>query len=108
MLTQEKKINTEIHALKLMENNGLKNWKIGWFKELKNWRVAGNCNHKLKLIKLQPTYVAKNSIEEITNTILHEIAHALTPNHGHNKFWKRKAIEIGCTGSRTYSSKVIK
>ncbi len=38
--------------------------------------------------------------EKILDTILHEIAHSLTPNHHHDHIWKRKAISIGCNGER--------
>lgn len=92
----------------LFEKHGLTDWKFFWIKRLANWRCAGYCNYKYKQIRLQPNYVEKNNIEEVTNTILHEIAHALMPKHGHNKFWKMKAKQIGCNGSRTYSRNVIK
>ena len=36
----------------------------------------------------------------IRDTILHEIAHALTPGQHHNDVWRRKATAIGCTGQR--------
>ena len=37
--------------------------------------------------------------DQINDTILHEIAHALVgPGNGHNLKWKKKAKEIGCTG----------
>jgi hypothetical protein len=37
-------------------------------------------------------------------TILHEIAHALVgPKHGHDKFWKLKARELGCSAKRCHS-----
>ncbi len=91
-----------------MERVGLKDYKFGWLQKRDRFHTAGNCDYKNKIIKLQPVYVELNSVEEVTNTILHEIAHALKPKHGHNKFWKRKAIEIGCNGQRCYSSKVIK
>jgi len=77
----------------LFEKYKLKDYKFEWMKKLTRWRTAGSCSWVTKTIKLQPTYVEKNEIEIIKNTILHEIAHALTPKHGHNKFWKRKAIE---------------
>jgi predicted SprT family Zn-dependent metalloprotease len=37
--------------------------------------------------------------KEITNTILHEIAHALTPGHKHDYVWRQKFIEIGGDGT---------
>lgn len=94
--------NTE----ELIKKHKLDGWKFEWLKRVVKFSKAGCCNYKTKTIKLSPTFVELNSDEEIINTILHEIAHALTPKHHHNKFWKRKAIEIGCTGSRCYSDKV--
>src|SRR6185369_17904164 len=32
----------------------------------------------------------------ILNTIKHEVAHALTPGHGHDEIWAAKAHELGC------------
>lgn len=92
----------------LLVKHGLTDYQIGFKKRMANWRVAGACYYKKKIIKLQPTFVEKNSVEVVTNTLLHEIAHGLMPKHGHNKFWKRKAMEIGCTGTRCYGEEVIK
>lgn len=36
-------------------------------------------------------------ITKLSQTILHEIAHILTPNHGHDKKWLDKYIEIGAS-----------
>jgi hypothetical protein len=40
---------------------------------------------------------------EVLDTILHEIAHALTPGHHHDQVWKRVARSIGANGERCYS-----
>ena len=44
----------------------------------------------------------KFEIKEIKNTVLHEIAHALTPGHNHDHVWQAKAVSIGCDGERYY------
>lgn len=36
-------------------------------------------------------------ITKPSQTLLHEIAHILTPNHGHDKKWLDKYIELGAT-----------
>lgn len=42
-------------------------------------------------------------MEEIENTILHEIAHAIVGvGHGHRLKWQEKAIELGVTWKRIY------
>ena len=44
-------------------------------------------------------FLRKANDEEIIDTVLHEIAHAIVgPGQGHNLIWKKKAIEIGCSG----------
>jgi len=71
-------------------------------------RRFGACNYRYKLIKLSKHLVSLNDEANVKNTILHEIAHALTPNHGHDWVWRAKAMEIGCTGDRCYDSRTIK
>ncbi len=41
--------------------------------------------------------------EEVKDTILHEIAHALVGKaHHHDDVWRAKALEIGCSGRRCH------
>lgn len=103
-----KLIEAENLTKELLVKFELKGWKFAWLKRMNKFSTAGQCRYKSKTIFLQPTYVELNTDSEIRNTILHEIAHALMPKHGHNKFWKRKAIEIGCTGERHYPKTVIR
>ena len=64
---------------------------------------AGVCRHTEKRIALSVTYCLKASEEEIVDTILHEIAHAIAgPSHGHNETWKSVARRIGCTATRCH------
>jgi predicted SprT family Zn-dependent metalloprotease len=61
----------------------------------------GLCHHATRTIKLNALYVENGDVVAIRNTILHEIAHALVgPKHGHDRTWKRKALDIGCDGRR--------
>ena len=39
-----------------------------------------------------------NEPRDNTMTLLHEVAHALTPNERHNEVWRDKCIEIGGDG----------
>lgn len=97
----------ETKALVLMEEHGL--LKEGWkFKFDKAKMRFGLCSYKKKTISLSKAIVELNDEEHVVDTILHEIAHALVgAKHGHNKVWKRKALEIGCNGERCYSTKLI-
>ena len=91
----------------LMNEHGL--IKEGWFYRFgKSKRQFGSCNYLTRRITMSIPLTRLNSEEYVKNTILHEIAHALTPYHRHDSVWKRKAIEIGCDGSRCYSDNVIR
>ena len=61
----------------------------------------------LKAIQLSRKLVELNSVEEVTDTILHEIAHALTLGDGHGRKWKAKCVEIGCRPIRCYSTNEV-
>jgi predicted SprT family Zn-dependent metalloprotease len=59
--------------------------------------TMGLCVYHRNTIELSIHFVERdNPAEEIRDTILHEIAHALVgPRHGHDKVWKKKCLEIG-------------
>lgn len=92
---------TKALAISLMEQHGLieKGWKFEFDNAKKRF---GICKYRPKIIGLSKILVTLNEIDKVKNTILHEIAHALTPNHGHDSIWKAKAKEIGCDGERCY------
>ena len=69
------------------EQYELKQWV---FKFSKHKTAAGMCYYDQKLIVLSEYFVLNNSDEEIINTMLHEIAHALAPRwEGHGKVWRK-------------------
>ena len=78
----------------------------GWKFQFDNAkRRFGICKYRSKTIGLSRDLTLLNKLEEVQDTILHEIAHALVgPNHGHNVVWKEKAYEIGCRPVRCYSN----
>lgn len=88
-------------AGELLERHGLDEWHFHMNGRYKT--RFGNCNCRDKVISISSRLTKLNSEEEVRNTILHEIAHALTPNHGHDKMWKMKAKQIGCDAERCYS-----
>jgi predicted SprT family Zn-dependent metalloprotease len=61
----------------------------------------GLCVYHRCTIEQSIHFVERNSADEIRDTILHEIAHALVgPGHGHDAVWKRKCVEIGARPER--------
>jgi hypothetical protein len=100
-------------CIELMNKHGLtseKGWKFEW---IKSKRVAGRCISKSKggiwhreycggIIQLSSFVTLHHGDDKVLDTILHEIAHGLTPGHGHDYVWRNKAISIGCNGERCY------
>ena len=87
-------------ADRLLETHRLKHWK---FKFDHSTRRAGCCNYRDKTLSISFELARNASDEDIRDTILHEIAHALVgKKHNHDAEWKSKAKEIGCSGERTH------
>jgi predicted SprT family Zn-dependent metalloprotease len=110
----------EALAVKLMAQHGLcadPSWdfskRVGWAGSNKPWtfkwdnayRRFGVCNYWNRTIGMSKKLVAINGEAEVTDTILHEIAHALAPrgaNHGEE--WKAVCRRIGARPVACYSS----
>lgn len=84
-------------ALDLMADYGLSAWNFG-FDNAK--RRCGRCNYVKRLITLSRHYVELNNEREVRDTILHEIAHALTPGAKHGPQWQATARKLGATPNR--------
>lgn len=92
-------------AIRLMKKHGLSDWS---FKYDNAKRRAGACQYSTKTIRLSQPLTEVRTDDNVRNTILHEIAHAIVGSgHGHDSVWRRKAIEIGCDGNRCYSDAKI-
>lgn len=82
-------------AIETMEKHGLVDWNFSFTKSQNSF---GTCSNNYKLITLSAPLVIVNNEKRVMNTILHEIAHALTPWHQHDEVWVAMAKKIGCTG----------
>ncbi|MEC7208813.1 MAG: SprT-like domain-containing protein [Pseudomonadota bacterium] len=88
-------------AYALLAEHGLSDWQVR-FDHAR--RRAGLCNYTTRTISLSRHYARHATQEHITDTVLHEIAHALVgPQHGHDAVWRQKAREIGCTATRCHT-----
>ena len=89
-------------AERLVRDHGLEGWQVE-FDTAK--RRAGICRFHDRVIGLSSPLTRVHNEEEVRDTILHEIAHALVgPRHGHDEVWRRTAISIGCSGKRCMSA----
>lgn len=111
----------EALALKHMAKYGLcadPSWdfarRVGWAGSNKKswtfkWDTAyqrfGVCKSWQRVIGMSKKLVEINGEEEVLDTILHEIAHALVgPGHNHDEVWKQKCREVGARPVACYSS----
>lgn len=93
-------------AVDLIRWHGLSEWCFDWDRAQVRF---GCCHFQTKTITLSYKLVSSNSADEVLNTILHEIAHALAgPRHGHGGEWRALAVSIGCSGARCYPREVIR
>ncbi len=94
--------NTASYARQLMNQHGLGHWTFEYDRAK---RRAGCCKHRRQTITLSYHFVCRNSDDEIKDTILHEIAHALAgPKVGHGPAWKAICRRIGAKPVRCYDS----
>jgi predicted SprT family Zn-dependent metalloprotease len=85
-------------AHELMARHGLAGWSFGFNRRK---RSLGLCRYAAQMIELSVYLVYGSSDEEVQDTILHEIAHALVgPGHGHDAAWKAKCLEVGAKPQR--------
>ena len=77
----------------LMDEHGLYDWKFEFSNDI---HTMGWCWYKEKTLKFSKRYT-HHGWEEIEDTILHEIAHALVGPKvkAHGVEWRRKARELG-------------
>jgi predicted SprT family Zn-dependent metalloprotease len=95
-------------ARTLLDRYGLNAWEFGFNA---NVRRAGVCFYPHRgepgRIELSVHFAARNIDEEVRDTILHEIAHALVgPGHGHDAVWRAKCREIGAKPEAYYGEEV--
>lgn len=95
-------------ARELMYEHGVGHWKLSWMDErhtagsclTKKWskRPSASYGH----IKLSRVFFEYFDVLEARDTILHEIAHALTDPKlpGHGAVWRAKARAIGGKGAQ--------
>jgi predicted SprT family Zn-dependent metalloprotease len=94
-------------AKALMDQHGLtgEGWRFVIDEQPR--KRLGQCRYQRKEIGITGWYIERNDARSVQNTILHEIAHALTPGHNHDWVWRQKAIDIGCDGQRCADDKKI-
>jgi len=88
-------------------------YTFGLMRNVRTRRVRGRCNLVKKVIQIAPSHISDSSVEEITDTILHELAHAIIGRRKagkryHYKGWREVARALGCTDVDRYDPFIIK
>ena len=79
-------------------------WTFKWDNAVQRY---GICIYTNKCISVSLPLAKVNEIERTKRTILHEIAHALTPGAKHSNKWKKKAEAIGLSNPTTCCGKDV-
>lgn len=87
-------------AASLLVRHGLQEWCFDFDHAT---RRAGCCDYRRRRITLALQFARQADDQQLLETLLHEIAHALVgPKHHHDVHWRAKALEIGASGERCH------
>lgn len=91
-------------AVELLQRHGLSDWSFAFDHARRRF---GSCRPSQKLVTLSKWLTFLNGPDEVRETILHEIAHALTPGDGHGPRWKAACLRVGAKPVRCYDAKAV-
>ena len=95
----------EREAGELLKRHGLSDWSFEMSGRLKS--MLGLCDYNKRSIRVNRFYAENNPERVVLNTLLHEVAHALTPWHGHDSTWMAMAVRLGCTPERVSDEDIL-
>lgn len=85
-------------ARELLREHGLDGWTVGLDRAKAR---AAACHFRDRRITLSSHLTVLHEQDEVRDSILHEIAHALVgARHGHDEVWRAAALAIGSSGTR--------
>lgn len=89
-----------------MVRHGLQGWTMVFSTRMTS--THGSCSYRTFTLKFNTRYVELNDRDNVHQTILHEIAHALVSRrNGHNKVWRTKALELGVKDPSPYNRDAV-
>jgi predicted SprT family Zn-dependent metalloprotease len=91
-------------ACDLMQQHGLAHWSFQFDHARRRF---GKCDYTHRRISLSRSLTFLNGLDEVRDTILHEIAHALCPGDGHGAKWRATCRRIGARPKRCYTDQQV-
>jgi predicted SprT family Zn-dependent metalloprotease len=91
-------------ARDLLPQHGLHDWRFAFDHARRRF---GRCDYTNRRITLSRALTFLNSADEVRDTLLHEIAHALTPGAKHGPRWRAKCREIGARPMRCFTEERV-
>jgi predicted SprT family Zn-dependent metalloprotease len=92
-------------AWELMARHALTGWRFEFDHARRRF---GSCRYGQKRITLSRPLTLLNAEDQVRDTLLHEIAHALAPGDGHGAVWRRKCREVGAKPQRCYTDSAVR
>jgi predicted SprT family Zn-dependent metalloprotease len=91
-------------ARSLMSEHGIGDWTFAFDHARRRF---GSCQPTRKRITLSRMLTLLNEEPEVRDTILHEIAHALTPGDKHGPAWRAMCVRLGAKPVRCYTDETV-
>tara|TARA_R110002096_G_scaffold160724_1_gene327012 strand:- start:375 stop:905 length:531 start_codon:yes stop_codon:yes gene_type:complete len=90
----------------LLKKHDLRNQ--GWtFAVSRGKYVLGSCVYKTKTIKISRYLIQLGTDQEVRDTVMHEVGHALAGGKaGHGWQWRQKCREVGLMNPKQYSESI--
>ena len=79
----------------LTVKHGVGYYNINMVQRCKKRTTVATCNRRMKRFDFVEHYATHLTEQDFIELILHEIAHALTPNHGHDRIFRNMCYRIG-------------
>lgn len=89
-----------------LKKHGLR--EKGWtFTVSRGKNILGSCVYKTKTIKISKYLIQLGTDEEVRETVLHEVGHALAGGKaGHGWLWREKCRDVGLMNPKQYSENI--
>lgn len=101
-------VQTQLLAHNLLREHGLydQGWRFVWDNARKR---GGQCRYTAREISMSKYLVPMWTDEQVRDTLIHEIAHALVgPGFGHGPVWSRQMRALGAVPERTHANETVK